>query len=135
MTSKEFRTAVFDRILTWQAASFPTLPVVTENGPQPDENTIGRVWLDCEIRYYGGHNITMGLNPIGRMTGAVSTQVFYREAEGTGQVDDILDSLTTLLKNTRLGSGTLQFPQRTVPTCLRGWYKSGLLVPFYLDIA
>ena len=135
MTTKLFRTAVFDRILAWRDASFPTLPVVTENGPQPDENTIGQIWLDCEIRFYGSHHVTMGTNPIGRHTGAISTQVFYRAGEGTGRVDDVVDSLLANFKNVRLSSGVLKFPQRTVPTLLRGWHKSGLLVPFYLDEA
>ncbi len=133
MTSKEFRAAVFARILDWKATQFPTLPVITENGPVPDENAIGPVWLDCELRWYGGHNVTLGARPRGRLTGAVSTQVYYREAEGTSLADDVVDSLFDLLKNTRLGSGVLQFPQRTAPTHFKGWYKAGLLVPFYLD--
>ena len=133
MTTEEFRAAVTARVLTWQAANFPALPVITENGPVPDENTIGPVWLDLEIRWYGGQNISMGINPLGRHTGAVSAQVFYRAAEGTAQPGAIVDGLITLLKNARLGSGQLQFPQRTVPTDFKGWYKTGVLVPFYLN--
>ena len=45
MTSEEFRAAVFAEIRNWAAASFPTLPVVYENGPVPDEDKIGPIWL------------------------------------------------------------------------------------------
>lgn len=135
MTTTEFCGVVTARILAWQAANYPALPVITENGPVPDENTIGPVFLDLELRWYGGQNITMGSSPLGRHTGAVSANVFYRAYEGTAQPGAIVDSLITLLKNVNLGAGQLQFPQRTVPTMLKGWHKSGLLVPFYLNAA
>lgn len=133
MTTEEFRAAVTARVLAWQAANYPALPVITENGPVPDENTIGPIWLDLELRWYTGHNVTMGQNPLGRHTGAVSANVFCRAAEGTAKPGAVVDSLITLLKNIRLGAGQLQFPQRTVPTTLQGWFKTGVLVPFYLN--
>jgi hypothetical protein len=133
MTTEQFRQAVVSRVLAWQLANYPALPVITENGPVPDENTIGPIWLDLELRWYGAQNVTMGVNPLGRHTGAVSANVFYRAYEGAAQPGAIVDSLITLLKNVGLGSGQLQFPQRTVPTTLKGWYKSGILVPFYLN--
>lgn len=133
MNTKDFRAAVVERILTWASTDYPTLPVVTENGPRPDENTIGKIWLDCEIRFYSGQNISIGFKPMGRMTGAVSAQVYFREGEGTGLPDDIVDGLIDLLKNFRVGSATLEYPQRVVPTNFQGWYKTGILVPFQLD--
>jgi hypothetical protein len=133
MNTKEFRAALFADIVAWGAAAFPAMPLIFENGPVPDENSIGQIWLDCEVRWYGAKNVSMGVTPRGRHSGAVSTQVFYRQAAGTGQADDVVDSLETLLKNKRLGAGQLQFPQRTAPTHLKGWYKTGLLTPFYLD--
>ena len=133
MTTEEFRAAVVARAVAWQQATYPAVPLITENGPMADENSIGPVWLDLEIRWYGAQNITMGLNPTGRHTGAVSAQVFYRQAQGVALPGQIVDSLISLMANVRLGSGQLQFPQRTVPTCLKGWYKTGILVPFYLN--
>lgn len=133
MTTEEFRAAVTARILTWQAANFPNLPVVTENGPVPDENTIGPIWLDLEVRWYGARNISMGAKPMGRHTGAVSAAVFFRAAGGTAQPGAVVEGLIAQLQNVRLGAGVLEFPQRTVPTEVKGWHKSGLLVPFYLN--
>lgn len=133
MTTKEFRSAVFARILDWQTTAFPNLPVITENSPGPDQCTIGSIWLDCEVRWYGASNITLGESPIGRHTGAVAAMVYFRRGEGTAQPDDIVDGLIALLKNKHLGRATLQFPQRVAPTDLKGWYKVGILVPFYLD--
>lgn len=133
MTTEEFRAAVTARILAWQAANFTSLPVITENGPVPDENSIGSIWLDLELRWYGGQNISMGVKPMGRHTGAISAQVFYQPSEGTAKPGTIIDSLIANLANVSLGAGQLQFPQRTVPTTLKGWYKSGVLVPFYLN--
>lgn len=133
MNTKDFRAAVFSAIQTWGAANFPTLPIVWENGPVPDEDKIGPIWLDVEIRWYGGKSLGIGNVISGRHSGAVSVQVYTRGAQGTGASDDVVDSLETLLKNQRLGTSILGFPQRTVPTNLRGWYKTGLLVPFTLD--
>lgn len=135
MTTKDFRAAVFGAIQTWASANYPTLVVCYENGPAMDEDTIGPMWLDAEIRWYGAREMGLGSLPVtGRHSGAISLQMFYRSAQGTGQVDDILESLTSYLKSQRLGGGLIKFPQRTVPTNLRGWYKSGLLFPFTLDV-
>lgn len=133
MTTEIFRAGVFGAITAWAQANHPGVPVITENGPVPDEKTIGAIWLDCEVRWYGGRNITMGTIPMGRHNGALSAQVYYREAAGTARSDQIVDGLIALLKNARFGGGIMQFPQRTTPTQLRGWYRTGILVPFYLD--
>lgn len=133
MNTKEFRAAIFGAIETWGAASFPTLPVIYENGPVPDEDKIGPVWLDMEIRWYGAQPMSVGNVVTGRHSGVISANVFSRDATGTGVSDDIIDSLETLLKTRRFGSAIVKFPQRTVATNLKGWYKSGLLFPFTLD--
>lgn len=132
-TTKEFRAAVFGEIQAWAAANFPTLPVIYENGPVPDEDKIGPIWLDVEVRWYGAQALALGEGGVGRHSGAISANVFYREASGTGQADDVIDSLETTFRTRRIGSGIVKFPQRTVPTNLKGWYKTGLLFPFTLD--
>lgn len=133
MTTENFRAGVFGAIDAWVQATHPGMPVITENGPTPDEKSVGVIWLDCEVRWYGGRNISIGETPMGRHSGAVSAQVYCREASGTAGSDQVVDGLIGLLKNARLGGGQLQFPQRTAPTLLRGWYRTGVLVPFYLD--
>lgn len=133
MSTKAFRAAIVGEIQAWAAAHYPTLPVIHENGPVPDEDKIGPVWLDVEIRWYGAQQLTMGQITSGRNSGAISMNVFYRESAGTGLVDDILDSLKLALPPRRVGGGIVKFPQRTIPTPLKGWYKSGLIFPFTLD--
>lgn len=134
MNTKDFRAAVFGEILGWGAGAFPSLPIVTENGPVPDQDKIGSVWLDCSIRWYGSEQLTLGSAPVsGRYSGAISTQVFYRMGQGTGAVDDIIDSLEVLLRCRRLGTAHIKFPERSEPTHLNGWYKAGLFFPFKLD--
>lgn len=133
MNTKAFRAAVFGEIAAWGLSSFPTLPLIYENGPVPDEDKIGPVWLDIEVRWYGAQALTIGEVVAGRYSGAISAAVYYRDNQGSGLPDDIVDSLTDLLKTRRIGSSIISFPQRTVPTHLRGWYKTGLLFPFTLD--
>lgn len=133
MSTEQFRGAVFSAIEVWGATGFPALPLVFENGPVPDEDKIGPLWLDCEIRWYGAHVAAMGERPLDRDTGAVSLNVFHKNADGTASPDQILDSLRALFRHKRIGGGLTSAPQRTTPTKLRGWYKVGLLVPFYLD--
>lgn len=134
MSTKDFRALVSTEIVAWAAANYPTLPVIYENGPVPDEDKIGSIWLDVEVRWYGGRPLGLGQKSAGRHSGAISASVYCRDASGTGQADDILDSLSTLLRSRRLGSSIVSFPQRTVPTNLKGWYKTGLLFPFTLDV-
>lgn len=132
MTTKEFRAAVFAEIQAWAAANFPALPVLYENGPTPDEDAMGAIWLDVEIRWYGATVAAIGAPPRMRHTGAVSANCFYRNGEGTGAPDDVIDSLGEYLQARRLGAGIIEAPQRTVPTNLRGWFKTGVLLPFTL---
>lgn len=133
MTSKEFRAAVFGEVQTWAAANYPTIPIIYENGPTPDEGSIGPIWLDVELRWYGGSPASIGPNARMRSTGALSVMCFYRAGEGTGQPDDLIDSLSEFLQARRLGAGILEAPQRTVPTNLRGWFKTGMFLPFTLN--
>lgn len=134
MNTKDFRAAVVGAIQTWGSASFPAVPIIYENGPVPDQDKIGPIWIDVTLRWYGGMPRAFGDPVSGRHTGAISTNVFYRGAQGTGLSDDIIDSLTALLKTRRLGSAIVRFPSRTVPTDVLGWYKTGLLFPFTLDV-
>jgi len=133
MKTKEFRSAIADEILAWSAAAAPGVPLVWENGPVPDEDKIGPIWIDISIRWYGGQTLTIGEVIQGRHTGVVSVQIFTREGEGTGQADELLDSLTDTLGSRRFGTSHVKFPQRTTPTDHLGWYKVGLLFPFSLD--
>jgi hypothetical protein len=133
MNTKEFRAAVNAEILSWGAASFPTLPLVFENGPLHDRDKIGPIFLDCEVRWYGGKPLSIGGGASGRYSGALSMQLYHRATLGTADPDDILDSLTDYMKVRRIGASIISFPQRTIPTHLLGWYKVGLLFPFTLD--
>ena len=133
MSTKAFRASVFAELVAWGAANFPAIPIIYENGPVPDEDKIGPIWIDVEIRWYGAQPMTLGEGGDGRHTGAISVNVYSRDSAGTGQVDDVIDSLKATLKTRRIGGAIVKFPQRTVPTNLKGWYKSGLLFPFTLD--
>lgn len=134
MNTKDFRAAIVAVIQTWGAASFPAVPLIHENGPVPDQDKIGPIWIDVEFRWYGAQPRAFGDPVSGRHSGAISVSVFYRGAQGTSLPDDIIESATTLLKTRRFGSAVVKFPSRTVPTNLLGWYKTGLLFPFTLDV-
>lgn len=132
MNTEAFRSAVHQRIAAWGVSSYPTLPIFYENGPTPDEDKVGRIWLDVTVRWYGGAIASVGANPTTRQTGALSAMCYYRELSGTAKTDQIIDSLGSHMQARRLGSGTLWAVQRTVPTFLIGWYKTGILLPFTL---
>ena len=133
MNTKEFRSAVFGEIEQWGKDNFPNLPIVYENGPVPDEDKIGPLWLDVSVRWYGSQQMTVGEVVTGRYTGVIAVLAFYREGQGTATVDDVLDSLEQNLRTRRFGSATIQFPEHYTPTRLAGWYKAGLMFPFRLD--
>jgi hypothetical protein len=133
MSTEAFRAEVFGLIESTMAAAHPTVPIMYENGPVIDEAAVGNIFLDADIRWYGAQMVSMGPAGTGRDTGAISLQVYYKQAEGTQAVDAVIDTLRTAFKSKRIGSGVTKMPQRSVPTDFKGWYKSGLFVPFHLD--
>lgn len=133
MSTQNFCNAVSAAVADLMAAEFPLVPVMFENGPEIDEASVGLMFLDVEVRWYGADLITVELNPLGRHTGAISLQVYYKQAEGTAAVGALVDRLISEFKSRRIGGGITKMPQRSVPTNLKGWYKSGLFVPFHLD--
>lgn len=133
MTTKEFRALVFQQFVTWAAANYPAVPVVYENGPVPDEENIGPIWLDVEIRWYGAEISTLGVNPGTRKSGVISAMCFHRQSNGTDEPDSIIDSLSTEFQTKRIGTAVTSAAQRSVPTFLQGWYKTGVYIPFVLD--
>lgn len=133
MSTEAFRAEVFGLIESTMAASHPTVPIMYENGPVIDEAAVGNIFLDADIRWYGAQMVSMGPSGTGRDTGAISLQVYYKQSEGTQAVDTVIDTLRAAFKSKRIGSGVTKMPQRSVPTEYKGWYKSGLFVPFHLD--
>lgn len=131
-STQAFRTAVFGEIQAWAVANFPAIPVCYENGPVPDQDTIGPIWLDVQLRWYSATIASVGASPRTRDSGAVSVNCFYREGSGTQLSDQVIDSLRSRLAGKRLGAGTLWAPQRMAPTNLNGWMKNGMLLPFSL---
>lgn len=134
MSTEAFRAGVVTLIKDWMAANHPTVPVAWENGPAMDQDKVGPVWLDVEVRWLDGDNVTVGERPRGRDLGAVATTVYHRLGSGTQKPDKIIDGLRELLRNRRAGGGRLEFPRRSArtPPAL-GWYRAGLLTPFTLD--
>lgn len=132
MSTEAFRSAVHTLVESTMAG-FPGIHVFYENGPEVDEAAVGDIFLDVEIRWYSAKLTALGLNSPGRDTGAISLQVYYKSSEGTKVVDELVDDLRDAFKAKRVGNGITQMPQRSVPTHLKGWYKSGIFVPFHLD--
>ena len=133
MATEAFRKAVNAELEAWRLDAYPDIEAFYENGPLPDEAAVGPVWIDCMIRWYSSKLASVGAAPIGRHTGTVLTNVYYRAGEGSALPDQIIDSIKRRLRARRLGAAVLYMPQRTVPTDFNGWYKVGLLTPFTLD--
>lgn len=133
MSMTAFQAAIFQAVQDWMAAEHPAVPVVYENGPVPDEASIGPIWLDVDIRWHDASNITVGHSPRGRDWGAIGTFVMTKESDGTAQANEILAGMRSLLGNKRLSAARTEFPKRTTAPKLRGWWRTGLLTPFHLD--
>lgn len=131
--TRVFREAVASEIEAWRVAEAPTLDIVHENGPVKGEQEISSPWLDLEIRFYGAQPITVGGRPRGRHSGAIAITVYTRMGEGSGQADELVDSLIEKFRARNLGGAKLAFPQRMTPTDFKGWHKVGIIAPFLLD--
>lgn len=133
-STKDFRGSVMQELLTWSQAQFPDVPVAWENGPTLDEDNVGPLWIDISLRWSGSEQMPVGNPFVGRVTGTLSVQVFTRQGAGTSKSDDIIDSLSRFMAQRRIGAGVVLFPVRSTPVTALGWYKSGLVFPFWVDI-
>ena len=130
MSTKAFRSAVFGAIDEFMQASHPGIFVMYENGPQVDEEAVGDIFVDVSLRFYGARMVEVGLGGRSRHSGAVSVTVYSRQADGTEVPDDLLENLIELLARQRYGVGFTTAAQRTVPDVVKGWYRTGVLIPF-----
>lgn len=133
MSTEAFRSAVFGVIDTFMSANHPGVFVMYENGPEVDEAAVGDIFVDVSLRFYGAHLAEVGPMARSRHMGAISVDVYAKQATGTAQSGAIVSEVMTLLKSKRLGSGLTRAPQRTVPNTTKGWYVTGTLVPFTVD--
>jgi len=133
MTTQAFRSAVFSLLDGHLSANHPGVFVMWENGPEVDEASVGDLFVDVELRFYGAQLIEVGQGGRGRHSGAISVDVYAKQATGTASGDEIVDGLVSLLKSKRLAGGITTMPQRKVPNPAKGWHRTGVLVPFLLN--
>lgn len=133
MSTEAFRSAVFGAIDAFMSAHHPGVFVAYENGPEVDVETVGDLFVDVSLRFYGAALAEVGPNARSRHMGAVSVDVYAKQATGTAASGDIVAGVMRLLKSKRMGPGLTRAPQRTVPNTLKGWYVTGTLVPFTVD--
>lgn len=135
MTIETFRGAVQSAVTTWMSANYPSVPLQLENADALDQDAVGVMWLDVEIKFFGGGNVTMGGRPRGRDHGTVNTNLYVKEGEGTLASDAIVEGLRELLRNRSIGGGVLSFPAYGAPPAALGWRQYGLKTPFRIDSA
>lgn len=135
MEELEFRQAVNKALAEWFETNAPECFIQWENGPEYDapEDEAGP-WFDVSLRYYGGNTASLGGRPVARLSGTISIYLYQRQGEGTYRVDELLGGLARLLRHTNFGPARTSAPQRSAPQEHLGWYKTGLFVPFTLDI-
>lgn len=142
MQPHEFKGAVQSAIADWQTSfSSPAagievgaVPVFFENGPQPDESTVGPIWVDVAFRFYSGRLSELG-SDTNRHTGVIAVGVYTKTGEGTAGAEAVIRSLTGTLCRKRWGSSgvTLGHERMTPPPDYFGWHRSGAMVSFYFN--
>lgn len=135
MSTTDFRSAVQGEITAYMAANHSAIPIQWDNAEPLNQDKAGAIWLDVEVKFQDAKNVTTGGRPRGRDIGVVTTNVYLKVGEGTAAGDAVVEGLRELLRNRRLGGGTLEFPIRTDPPPRLGWRLMGLKTPFRLDSA
>lgn len=133
MNTEDFRAAVFQAISDHMAANHPTIDTAWENGPELDEALVSSVFIDVELRFYSAILSEVGQGSPSRHSGAVSIKVYAKQSTGTAEAGSVCTGLESLLKSRRFASGLTKAPQRLVPNTYKGWYSTGVLVPFTID--
>lgn len=134
MSTADFRSLVFSAIADHMQQNHANIHMAWENGPEVDEAAVHTGIAEVELRFYGASLTEVGPNSPSRHSGAIAVWVYVRETAGLATSDAVCDSLSTLLRRRRFGSGLTKAPQRTVPAPAKGWYRTGITVPFTLDV-
>ena len=134
MSTESFRAAVFESIGNYMAANHAGVDIAWENGPELDEAQVSDTFAEVELRFYSAIHTEVGQGATTRHSGAISIKVYARQATGTAAAGALCDGLINLLRSTRLDTGLTKAPQRIVPNTYKGWYCTGVLVPFTLDV-
>lgn len=134
MSTEQFMAAVLAEVEAWHEANFPTLDLVSENGPEPDEDRITTPWIDVSFRWFSAKSMTIGEVVKERHTGAVAVMVYARCGTGPMAAARIVDSVQRALAKRRVGGALLLSGSRASPTEHLGWYKTGVMFPFMLDV-
>jgi hypothetical protein len=134
MSTTAFRSAVFSAIADHMAANHADIHMAWENGPEVDEASVHTGIAEVELRFYGASLTEVGPGSSNRHSGAIAVWVYVRQSAGLAVSDAICDGLESLLRRKRIGAGLTKAPQRTVPSPNKGWYRTGITVPFTLDV-
>lgn len=134
MSYQQFQSEVVSLIEAWQQANFPATDLCVDNGPLPEEDKVSSPWVDVSFRPYGGKSLAVGGVKAGRINGVVAVSIFTRQGDGTAQATRMQESLIQELSDKRVAGGNLAFPTPFLPIQARGWFKLGLMFPFYVDV-
>lgn len=123
-------------LATWVSSALldhPTLPVFWDHAGSIDLARAGDLCLVVEYYWDDAGQITLGENPLHRVTGSVYLTVFAKDGKGDAAMLQLLDTLTESLRFKQSGSLVATVPQPGRRQKVDGWHSQELLWPFSFD--
>lgn len=134
MNFEDARAAIYGRLATGMAATYPLVSVEYENRVVIDLARQVDPWISCEIVWSDGDQVSIEDVPMIRYHGAVYLASWVKEGGGTATPLAHLGYLAGLFKTVAFGGVNTQAPM-PMPKLrqLAGWEGHPLRISFWFD--
>ncbi len=133
MNFEDARAAIYSRLNTFMAASYPAIPVRYENRLTVDFATLETLFVAAEIAFTDGTQMALGSSPPVRYQGTIFLNVWERDGAGTSEALGLLDALAVAFKTAQFGGVNTKAPRPMPGAFQPGWYVLAVRIPFWFD--
>jgi hypothetical protein len=133
MNYENIRAAFVSRAATACAATYPTMPLFFDNGPEPDLDNLAGPFVRVSVQFRSAEQINISPTPDDRTRGFVVLTCYVRDFTGTTAILPIVTFLNDLFKHLNLSGLKTTTPLPMPDLTYQGWYAMTLRVPFYVD--
>lgn len=114
-------------------AQFPGVPIVYDNQPF-DWNNPPETFVEFEVKFYGGHQISMSATPKTRHTGYVYATVYGKVGSGNKLILEIIDWMSSHLGYAQLANTSISAPESDdLSGPVKNWYAEAVKFSFQAD--
>lgn len=131
-TYAEARDTIVGILAPAWAAAYPTVPVLYDNSAPVNRDSVSE-YIFCQISFNSSAQREMGSAPAMRTYGTLAFSLGVKEADGYRNSLVRAGFLSSLYRFKALQGVIFGAPHPVPPSNGKGWFYTGLIVPFYFD--